>query len=104
MTDLSFKVAKRRTKPITFDIEGDDHIYKFTPPKTAEMVLPMMDAADNEMLSSKAAFEWLDMGLSEDDAKRIEDRLRDPKDDFDILQLQDIVVGLVEMSGGRPTT
>lgn len=102
-TDISFKVAKRQTKPITFDIEGDDHIYSFTAPKTATMVLPMLDRAENELMAAKHAFDWLDKGLSLDDAARIEARLRDPEDDFDIAQLEQIVVGLVEAIGGRPT-
>ena len=104
MSDLSFKVAKRRAKPITFDIEGEDHEYSFTPPKTAEMVLPMMEQADNQLASAREAFAWLDKGLSKADAERIEARLRDPKDDFDIAQLEEIVVGLVELIGARPTT
>ena len=104
MSDLSFKVAKRRTQPITFDIEGDERVYSFVPPKTAAMVLPMLQNAENEMVAAKAAFDWLDQGLSREDAEHLEARLRDADDDFDFTQLEQIVLGLVEMSGGRPTT
>jgi hypothetical protein len=104
MSDLTFKVAKRRNDPITFQVEGEDYEYSFTPPKTAEMVLPMMEAGENGLMATKAAFEWLDTGLSEDDQKHLEARLRDPKDDMDVSALEDIVVGLVEAVGARPTT
>jgi hypothetical protein len=104
MTDLTFKVAKRRIEPITFSIEGSDHVYSFTPPKTAAMVLPMMESAENGLKATKAAFEWLDQGLSTEDQDHMSNRLRDPEDDFDVSELEDIVVGLVEAIGARPTT
>jgi hypothetical protein len=103
MADLSFKVAKRVTDTITFDLEGDEHVYSFVPPKQAAMVLPMLDA-DSDMEAARAAFAWLDTGMSEDDRAHMEARLRDPKDDFDIPTLEEIVEGLVEAVSGRPTT
>lgn len=104
MADLSFKVGRRSVEPITFDIEGKQHVYTFTPPKQAEMVLPMMQNADNELMAAKAAFSWLDKGMSDDDIAHMEARLRDPKDDFDIPTLEEIVTDLVEAVGARPTT
>jgi hypothetical protein len=104
MAELSFKVGRRSKEPITFDIEGNDHEYTFTPPKQAEMVLPMMQNAENELKAAKAAFEWLDMGMSDEDIAHMEARLRDSKDDFDIPHLEDVVSGLVEAVGARPTT
>jgi hypothetical protein len=104
MTDLTFKVAKRRQEPITFEIEGDDHVYAFTAPKQAAMVLPMMEQAENGLMATRAAFEWLDKGLSTEDQDRITNRLKDPDDDFDVDSLEEIVVGLVEAVGARPTT
>ena len=102
VADLSFKVAKRRTDTITFELEGDDHVYSFAPPKQAAMVLPMLDA-DGDMEAARAAFAWLDKGLSEEDQTRISTRLRDPEDDLDIPVLEEIIEGLVEATGGRPT-
>lgn len=103
MSDLSFKVGTRNKAPITFDIEGSDHQYTFVPPKQAEMVLPMLDNADNELVAAKAAFEWLDKGMSQEDIAHMESRLRDPQDNFDIPHLEEIVTGLVERVGARPT-
>src|SRR5687767_5682719 len=104
MAELSFKVGHRSKEPITFDIEGSDHEYTFTPPKQAEMILPMMQNAENELMAAKAAFGWLDKGMSQEDIARMEARLKDPEDDFDIPHLEDIVAGLVEAVGARPTT
>lgn len=103
MADLSFKVAKRRTDAITFDLEGDKHEYSFVPPKQADMVLPMLDA-ENDLMAAKAAFEWLDNGMSEEDRAHLAARLRDPKDDLDIDTVEEVVTALVEKTGGRPTT
>jgi hypothetical protein len=104
MADLSFKVGHRSKEPITFDIEGKKREYKFTPPKQAEMILPMLQNAENELMAAKAAFEWLDKGMSEEDIAHMEARLKDPEDDFDIPHLEEIVTGLVEAVGARPTT
>lgn len=103
MADLSFKVAPRRTEAITFDLQGNDREYSFVPPKQADMVLPML-GAENDLMAAKAAFEWLDSGLSEEDRAHISARLKDPKDDLDIDTIEEVVTALVEKAGGRPTT
>ena len=76
MSDLTFRTARRRTEPITFTVEGDDYVYNFMPPKTAAMVLPMLDNAENGLMATKAAFEWLDKGLSPEDQERIFDEFQ----------------------------
>lgn len=103
MADLSFKVAKRRKDAVTFDLEGSTRTYSFTPPKQADMVLPMLDA-DNDLDAAKAAFAWLDNGLSEEDREHISSRLKDPDDDLDIGTIEEVVSDLVEFVSGRPTT
>jgi hypothetical protein len=103
MSDLSFKVAKRDRTPITFEIDGDDHIYTFKPPKQAAMVLNVMAAMD-DVGAARAAFGWLDKGMSEEDRAHLEARLRDEEDDIDFDVLEDIVTDLVEKVSGRPTT
>ena len=102
MSDLSFKVATRRTDPVTFDLEGSERKYSYTPQKQAAMVLPML-GADDDMEAAKAAFAWLEDGLSADDAAHILGRLKDPKDDLDFDAIEDIVTGLVEFIAARPT-
>jgi hypothetical protein len=103
MADLKFGVAKRRTEPVTFELEGSDREYVFTPPKQAGMVLPMFEAI-TDIDEAKPAFEWLDEGLSEEDREHIYARLKDPKDDLDIENIGEVVSGLVEFVSNRPTT
>jgi hypothetical protein len=104
MTDqLSFKVSKKDHKPITFDLEGNDHVYTFQPSKVASAVLPMLEA-DGDFEAAKVGFEWLDEGLSEEDQNHLSARLLDKKDDLDIPDLEDVISGLMEATGGRPTT
>lgn len=86
----------------------DDHEYKFNPPKNAVMLMPIFDRDkdDDEMGIglTRSTFDWLGDGLSEDDNQRILRRLRDSKDDLDTDTLNQVIEGLSEQVGGRPTT
>lgn len=115
MADLEFTVAKRRKQTITFTLgvePGDkvtkeaEHVYSFTPPKSALMMMPIIapDGGNSELGMTKATFDWLGSGLSEEDNERIKKRLRDPKDDLDVDTLSDVIKGLSEKVSGRPTT
>lgn len=116
MTDLQFQVAKRRTQPITFTLGVEpgekvtkeaEHVYSFTPPKTAMMMMPMLDAEDgmSDLEMTKATFDWLGEGLGKADMERIKKRLRDPKDGLDIDTLGEVIQGLSEkINGDRPST
>ena len=129
MADLEFTVGKRRTKPITFHLGGerlvsvaveedeeagieakpevraeDDHEYSFKPPKTALMLMPILDGSDEGgMGMTKATLNWLGEGLTEDENQRILKRLKDPKDDLDLEHLTDVIKALSERVAGRPT-
>ena len=103
MADLTFKVPKRNTEPVTFDLEGDKREYVFTPPKQADMVLPMLES-ENDLGAAKAAFAWLDEGLSKEDSDHITARLKNKDDDLDIDAIEEVVTGLVEHVSARPTT
>lgn len=98
MSNLEFKTARRRREPITFTI--DDDTYTFTPPKTAGAVLSIIDGDESEV---KALFDWLEQGLPEEEARRIEERLRDPDDDLDIPDVANVIRALLEQVSGRPT-
>lgn len=124
MSDLEFQVAKRRTQPITFRLGGDtllevahddvparygneDHEYVFTPPKSAVMLMPILevDSTSDEGLGlTKATFDWLGSGLSQEDRERVIARLKDPQDDLDIDTLTEVVQALSERVAARPTT
>lgn len=95
---LEFTTATKRREPIEFTLDGET--FTFTPPKTAGMVLAVIDGEEGE---AKALFDWLDDGLPEDQSARLEARLRDPADDFDIEDLMEIVKSLAARASGRPT-
>lgn len=105
MSDLEFEVAKRDLRPITFKL-GDDHEYVFTPPKTAAMLMPILDPSGEDlgMDLTRATFDWLGDGLSDEDNDLILERLRDPADDLDSDTLTAVVTALSEKVSGRPTT
>lgn len=92
-----FTTATKRRKPIEFALDGTN--YQFTPPKQATLVLDFLGSGDEV----GALFDWVNEGLGEEQAAAIEDRLKDPDDDFDIKELTDIARWLVEESTGRPT-
>lgn len=104
MADLSFRVAVRRREAITFTLDGDEHVYNFDPPKVASMVVPLLADGATDMDAAKQAFGWLDRGMSDEDQKHLSARLMDPEDDMDFGVVEDIVEGLIEKVGGRPTT
>jgi hypothetical protein len=113
-TDLEFTVAKRRAEPITFTLgvepgqkatEQSDHIYSFTPPKSAVMMMPVIDNEDTgDLAMTRATFNWLEVGLSTEDSERILARLRDPADDLDVDTLAKVISGLSERASARPST
>jgi hypothetical protein len=139
MADMEFDVAKRRNEPITFTLGGemllepgedevvaigdgdgkaakpevrgkDDHVYHFEPPKSAVMLMPILEVDTTNGTGSvgvdmtKATFDWLGQGLSLEDRTRVINRLRDPKDDLDVDSLSDVVQGLSARVAGRPTS
>lgn len=107
MADLEFNIAPRRVTPLTFTL-GDGHEYVFTPPKSAVMMMPVIDAnaaSDNAGIDiTKATFNWLGEGLSDEDHDRILTRLRDPEDGLDVDTLADVVKALTEKVASRPST
>jgi hypothetical protein len=93
----AFTTATKRRKPISFTVDGTE--FEFTAPKQAGMILDYLESGDE----IGALFDWVNEGLGEDQAKVLEDRLKDPDDDFDIDELTKIAEWLVEQATGRPT-
>jgi len=100
---LHISVGKRDQTPIPFDFDGSEHEYTFTPPKQADMVLPMLDSV-NDIESTRAALAWLDDGMSEEDQAHLLARLKDKNDDLDFPHVSELVKQIVEEVGDRPTT
>lgn len=68
---LTFKVKKRTKVEIEFYLapeeEGSaepDGPYHFLAPKSAMMVLPVLEDSDDQSASLRAIFDWLGMGLN----------------------------------------
>lgn len=130
MADLEFDIAKRRTEPITFTLGGemllepakepdehnpegtperrgrDEHEYVFTPPKSAVMLMPVLEKGTGNLgvNLTKSTFDWLGEGLSDMENERIKARLKDRNDDLDVSTLEKIVEALTEKVAARPTT
>lgn len=97
---LEFTTAKKRKEPIHFVLDGE--AYEYTPQKSADTFLSAVDG--DEMGIVRNNFDWLSNGLSDEQAQRLIDRLKDPEDDFDVDDLGNLVTGLQEQIAGRPTT
>lgn len=102
--DGVFTTARRRVKPITFTLDGED--YQFTPPKKAGPVIDLALSGEDpdEMMATRVAFDWLSRGLPEEQNARIIERLRDPEDDFDVDNLEELLSWLRKRIEGRPTS
>jgi hypothetical protein len=101
---LAYTTSKRKTKPIEFQIDGED--YEFTAPKKAVMALPVMEQDDADsmaMMVIKSQFDWLEAGLAEGQAERIKEKLSNPKDDFDMDDLERVLEWIMKQVNGRPT-
>lgn len=92
--------AKART---AIDFEIDEVPFKFTPPKSAAMIMPVLDGGGDDMSFIRAGLDWIKEGLEDDKYALLVDRLKDPKDDYDIEEFQDLIEWLVEMAAAdRP--
>lgn len=108
LTPLEFAVEKRAVVTIPFNLKNPDgsiESYEFTAPKSAVMVMPVIEFdGDNDREIMKATFEWLGVGLPIAQRERLIGRLKDPEDDLDIPTLSSIIEGLVERIGELPPT
>lgn len=102
--ELAYTTAKRKEKPVKFSVDGRD--MEFNPPKRASMVLPVIEQEEVEamgVMAMKSQFDWLAAGLSEEDAEYLQDRLKDPKDDFDVPDIDKLFDWIMKQVNGRPT-
>lgn len=103
-----FEVAKKRKVKIEFSIGGDGHVYSFDPPKSATMMMPVLDAKSDdtdamEIIAVRSTFHWFLSGLGEEDAAILRGRIDDPADDLDMEDLTTIMTALQGQITGRPT-
>lgn len=100
----AFTTAKRKNKPIYFELDGESFSYK--PEKMASMVMPVLDAdeGDEEIEAMRAQLNWLFNGLSDKQAETIKSRLLSKTDDLDYDGVTEIIEYLQEEVTGTPTT
>lgn len=84
--------------PIPFSIDGRE--MSFTPPGWAPILLMK---PEQPMDVTRTYLDWLGAGMSDEDGQYILDRLLDPNDEFDLPDITDIILGLVQDATGRPT-
>jgi hypothetical protein len=101
MADVSFETAKKRAsgKPLTVEIDGET--FKFSPPKRAGIILAGWFGDTNDGV--KAQVEWLFAGMENGGRERLTERLNDPGDPFELVDVIGLVNALVEAVAGRPT-
>lgn len=105
-TPRDFKVTSkkgRNARTIEFTL-GNDHVYKFSTPKKAGMLLGIADSNDEPTKQMKVMLDWLDAGLGEKQSAHLRDRLLDPADDLDWDDLEPVMNWLVEQTTENPTS
>lgn len=96
-----FKTAAKARTAIEFEL--DEVKYTFRPPKSAAMVMPLLEGGADDMSVVRAGLDWLREGLDDDQYTTIANRLKDPKDDFDLAEFEEIIDFLVEQAANdRP--
>lgn len=98
---MAFTTSTRKVDPIKFTLDGEE--FSFVPPKSAGIFLEMVDGGSVITLT-KETFDWLGEGLGEEKQQRLVERLKDPKDNFDVPDLEAILEWLQKQVSGRPTT
>lgn len=101
-----FTTKERERQTVEFVLDGET--YSFTPPKRAELIMSVVSASGLDRPTTEAdsvrdLLNWLGEGLGENQADRLMERLRDPDDDFDLAQINEIARYLLGQSSNRPT-
>jgi hypothetical protein len=102
----SFETKAREKQVIEFELDGES--FRFTPPKRAGLIMSVvgtigLDTTSSDTDSVRDLLNWVGEGLSEEQGQRFVDRLKDPDDDFDLEQMNEIARYLLGQSSNRPT-
>lgn len=95
-TSAALRIA---ADPIEFVLDGET--YSFIPQKTSILAVSGLNGGSAQI---KGQLDWLGAGLSDEQGKRILDRLLDPTDDLELVTIIQIVSFLLGEIAGRPTT
>lgn len=100
----SYKTEHVEREVIQFELDGVT--FEFTPPKSSKLVMGMVQADNADeagFYATRDMFNWLGLGLSDEQGQLLLDRLNDPEDDLDLDVLGEIVKDLVAEASNRPT-
>jgi hypothetical protein len=102
----SFETKQRERKVTEFELDGET--FTFTHPKKASLIMSVveeggLDKNTTDSDSIRDLLNWLGEGLSEEQGDKILARLRDPQDDFDLPDVNDIARHLLAQTSNRPT-
>ncbi|MCA1806659.1 MAG: hypothetical protein LC687_02175 [Actinobacteria bacterium] len=102
----AFETKAKEAKIVEFDLDGREMV--FTTPKRAGLIASVvnnvgLDSRNLDTDSTRDLLNWLGEGLSEEDAEYILDRLKDPDDDFDLADINEIAKYLLSQGSNRPT-
>lgn len=102
----SFQTTEKEAKVIPFELDGRQMV--FTTPKRAGLIASVvanvgLDGRNLDTDSTKDLLNWIGEGLSEEDAAHLLERLQDPDDDFDLMDVNEIAKYLLGQSTNRPT-
>lgn len=102
----TFETKAKEAKIVEFALDGRE--MTFTTPKRAGLIASVVNnigldgrAVDTD--STRDLLNWIGEGLSEEDAEHILGRLKDPADDFDLADVNEIAKHLLAQSSNRPT-
>lgn len=105
---LEFKTAakgKKKTdapEPLHFKIDGEEYV-AFPPKDSALALLVASGASDDPSEQMHELLQFFRSTLDEKSMTRFVARLRDKNDDFSLVDATNILQGLIEEFGGRPT-
>lgn len=100
----TYTTKERAPRPIEFELDGET--FHFTPPKQSRLIMDAVTAEDQDMAqfyATRDLFNWLGLGLSDEQGQRILDRLNDPADDLDTDTVMEITHDLIKEASNRPT-
>lgn len=101
-----FETKEKEAKVVEFELDG--RALRFTVPKRSGLIASVvnnvgLDSRNLDTDSTRDLLNWLGDGLSDEDGQWIFDRLKDPDDDFDLEEINEIAKYILGQTSNRPT-
>lgn len=101
-----FTTKEKEQKEVDFELDGRQ--IHFVVPKRSGLIMSVvnnvgLNGRNLDTDSTRDLLNWLGEGMSEEDAEWILGRLKDPDDDFDLEDINDIAKHLLGQGSNRPT-